>query len=89
MKTAKMMTSSQALEKLQESGTHPDHLFKRKGNFIARWTYFYKGGKTVEKYCKAVVDAGFEVVSSSDNWNVWPTTSYFEVLFVVKNENPQ
>ena len=82
-----MKTANQMAELLENSNVRavPDNLFKYKGQFVARWFFYYTHGQNSQHYAEKIKEALPEAVieDHSMEWNAWPKDSYFEVRFTV------
>ncbi len=57
--------------------------FHKDGRITARRSYFYRFGMTPEKFAEKVKAAvpGVTIIEAYDDWQQWPKTSYFKVVF--------
>jgi len=79
--------TDQIERQLAEGGAYPDRIIAHKdGTFSAWWAYFYRCGKSAEKYAERILAAvpGAVVVEAYEDFHSWPTTSYFKVKFILK-----
>lgn len=84
------MTSAQRkqIANLLSEHLHPDKLiFRKNGQVVLRFGYFYRHGCTTEKYQQAVCQvfpaARFVADQCFDRWAPWPRDSYFQITFTV------
>ncbi len=76
------MTATQFEQLLETKGIHPDKVFKSKGNWVLRWGFFYKHGRTSDTFKNHIEkDLGVKVTESQEVWQVWPKDSYWEIKF--------
>ena len=48
------MATVKQIKELIQTNLYPDSLGKRNGNLLCRWGFFYRHGRTSDKYCDLV-----------------------------------
>lgn len=83
---AKKITATVVEEMLNDKGVHPGKVFKTKGQFVARFYFYYTHGQTANGKATLVKVAlpQAKIVDYVEMWNPWPKDSYFEVRFTLE-----
>jgi hypothetical protein len=84
---AKAVTAKMVEQDLFDKNVCPDKVFKYKGEFIAKWFFFYRSGKSSKGKAEQVKAAlpQATVTDHQEVWNAWPKDSWFEVRFQLEN----
>lgn len=86
MKKATAMTSKKLRVALEEAGLSPDKIKKVGDKFEVMSGFFYRHGRSSEKWAKRVQEAlkrakiNVQVVDDREDWRSWPRDSYFVAI---------
>jgi len=78
-----------ALENLHPASIRRPLLKTDPNLYEVRWSFFYRMGRSAEKYAEGVkklLGDSVSDVDGSESWQAWPRTSYFVVRFNVRKE---